>query len=69
MIIIFYKKITNNNEKIEIIYSRSAYGNDKKWTNRTKTGKFKYPCILSTPEKGIIYMYSDHKNNIWRYIT
>jgi len=57
------KNITNNNKKIEIIYSRSAYGNDKKWTSRTKTNKFKYPCILSTPEKGIRYMYSEHKNN------
>ena len=45
------------------MYSRSAYGNDKKWTNRTKTEKFKYPCVLSTPEKRIRYMYSEHKNN------
>jgi hypothetical protein len=57
------EKITNSNKKINIIYSRSAYGNDKKWTNRTKTEQFKYPCVLSTPEKGIRYMYSEHKNN------
>jgi hypothetical protein len=57
------EKITNSNEKINIIYSRSAYGNDKKWTNKTKSEKFKYPCVLTTPEKGIRYMYSEHKNN------
>jgi hypothetical protein len=56
-------KITNKTDKINIIYSRSAYGNDKKWTNRVKTDKFKYPCVLSTPKKGIRYMYSEHKNN------
>jgi len=57
------ENITNNHKKIEIIYSRSAYGNDKKWTSRNKTNKFKYPCILSTPKKGTRYMYSEHKNN------
>lgn len=56
-------KITNKNDKLNIIYSRSAYGNDKKWTSRLETPDFKYPCILSTPEKGIRYMYSNHTNN------
>jgi hypothetical protein len=56
-------KITKSDEKVNIIYSRSAYGNDKKWTSRNETDVYKYPCILSTPKKGIRYMYSDHKDN------
>ena len=42
-----------------IMYDRSAYGADKKdRMSATKDAVFKYPCIHSTPKKGIRYMYS-----------
>lgn len=57
------ENITNDANKVNIIYSRSAYGNDKKWMSRKQISKYIYPCVLSTPKKEIRYMYSEHKNN------
>jgi len=45
-------------ETCEIIQSMSAYEPRKKWMNKTKDELFKYPCIHSTPKKGVRYMYS-----------
>ena len=47
-----------SDEKCPIIYNRSNYGSDKKYTQKYKTNEFKYPCVHSTPRKGIRYMYS-----------
>jgi len=58
-----WKKIINKNDKIKILYSRSNYGNDKKWMSRELKNDYKHKCILSTPSEGIKYMYSNHKNN------
>jgi len=41
-----------NDEKCEVLYSRSIYGSDKPWMNEEKKGKFKYPCVHSTPTNG-----------------
>ena len=46
--------------RCEIIYSPSAYEARQKWMS--KTDEFKYPCIRSTPKKGIRYMYSKVKD-------
>lgn len=58
-----FSKITSNQSKVNIMYSRSAYGNDKKWMSRVKTESFKYPCVLSTPTSGLRYMYSNINTN------
>ena len=47
-------------EKCPIMYDRSLFGADKKWMSKNKTEKFKYPCIHSTPQKGVRYMWSNH---------
>jgi|SaaInlStandDraft_1057018.scaffolds.fasta_scaffold00735_19 hypothetical protein len=52
-----------SNELCPIIYDRSAYGADKKWTSKVKTDVFKYPCIHSTPKSGVRYMYSSKNDN------
>ena len=39
-----------NNSKIDIIYSRSQYATDSSWTNETKSSKFQYPLIHSSPK-------------------
>src|SRR5690606_15980395 len=38
----------NNEEKVNILYSRSAYGNDKPHMSKDQTSEFKYPCIYYT---------------------
>ena len=48
-----------DDERCNIIYSRSNYGADKKkWMSNKKTDEFKYPCIHSTPKTGPRYKFS-----------
>ena len=47
-------------ENCPIMYDRSLFGADKKWMSKNKTEEFKYPCIHSTPQKGVRYMWSNH---------
>jgi hypothetical protein len=56
----FIEKILlkNDDEKCEIIYSRSNYGTDRKWISNKKINEYKYELIHSTPQSGIRYMYS-----------
>ena len=49
-------------ERVEILYSRSAYGTDKTNTSDTKTEKFKHPVIYGQPVKGIKYVYANSKD-------
>ena len=52
-------------ERVEVLYSRSAYGHDKKHMNKIETNIFKYPCadnINSKSEIGNVY-YSDTNEN------
>src|SRR5210317_690221 len=51
-----------NEEKCIIIFDRTNYEPRKKWMSKIKTDEFKYPCIHSTPKKGIRYMYSSVNN-------
>jgi len=51
-----------NKEKCIIIFDRTNYEPRKKWMSKIKTDEFKYPCIHSTPKKGIRYMYSSVNN-------
>jgi hypothetical protein len=41
------KLISNNKDGVEVLYSRSAYGTDKKNTNSEKNDEYKYPCVYS----------------------
>ena len=57
--------ITLKNEKsLDIIYSRSAYGNDKKWMSKNKSDEHKYPCIYGMyKDLTCSYYYSSIKND------
>ena len=47
----------DNQEKVNILYSRSSYGNDKKHMSKTKQGDFIYPCVY--------YTYKDLSIQTW----
>ena len=49
----------SDEEGVPVIYSRTNYGSDKKWTQEEKTKEFKYPLIHSTPKNGPRYYYSN----------
>ena len=55
-------KLLGKKEKCEILYNRTNYGSDQKYVSETKTDKFKYPLIHSTPQNGIRYMYSSRND-------
>ena len=56
-------KISKGNKKLNIIYSRTAYGADKKWMKKKKNNEFIYPCIHTTPINNVRYMYSNNNKN------
>lgn len=41
----------DDEEKCDVIYSRSAYGADKPHTNKTKYDTFQYPCVYMMTQK------------------
>ena len=55
----FVQKLLDGETKCAMVYSPSAYEHRKKWMSHTKTDEFKYPCIHSTPQTGVRYMYSN----------
>ena len=63
-----YEKIMSmiaepNEENVEVIYSRSLYGTDKKHMSRTKTEEYKYPCVYTVNSKSeITYYYSSKQH-------
>lgn len=40
-----------NEEKVEVLYSRSAYGGDKKHMSKIQNDEFKYPCVENITTK------------------
>mgnify|MGYP003651438806 CR=1 FL=1 len=47
----------------EVIYSRSSYGSDRKYTSKEKSeGEFIHPIIHSITKKGVRYMYSNRND-------
>tara|TARA_R110000764_G_scaffold239045_1_gene337329 strand:- start:60 stop:1346 length:1287 start_codon:yes stop_codon:yes gene_type:complete len=44
-------KLTSSNDKIDMLYSRSAYASDKKWTKKIKDNEYKYPVVYSVNRK------------------
>ena len=61
----FNSIIANENErKVNLIYSRSAYGTDKKNMSNEMLGDFVYPCIYTTQKDGTINLkYSNTNQN------
>ena len=54
----------NNEERVIVIYSRSAYGTDKINTNQIKTNEFKYPCVYTVnSENQPTFFYSNTNKN------
>ena len=47
----FIDKLTSSNDKIDMLYSRSAYASDKKWTKKIKDNEYKYPVVYSVNRK------------------
>ena len=53
-----------NQEKVDILYSRSAYGTDKNNMSRPKIDDFIYPCVYTiTQREGINLFFSKTKDN------
>lgn len=50
-------------EKVEILYSRSAYGTDKENMNREETQHFKYPCMYTVPKGDIPNLFYSSVND------
>jgi hypothetical protein len=44
-------KLTLGNDKINMLYSRSDYASDKKWTKKIKDKEYKYPVVYSVNRK------------------
>ena len=58
------KLIANENEeKCQILYSRSNYGADKKWISKIETKEFKYPVVHSTPKDKPRFVWSNRNDN------
>jgi hypothetical protein len=53
----------NGEESVNVIYSRSLYGTDKKHMSKTKTEECKYPCVYTVNSKSeITYYYSSKQH-------
>jgi len=52
-----------NEEKVNILYSRSAYGNDKPHMSKEQKEEFKYPCIYYTYKDGSYKLFYSNTNN------
>jgi hypothetical protein len=53
-------------EKVEILFSRSMYGTDKKWMNQKSTDEHKYPCVYTVPKSGVPNLwYTNRKEDFF----
>jgi hypothetical protein len=59
----FKKLIAKKGEEtVKILYSRSAYGNDKPNMSKEQTEEFKYPCIYYTYKDGTSKLFYSNTN-------
>ena len=72
--LLFIEELLNKSENncFKLLYSRTQFASDKKWTNSIQNSEFKYPLIHSTPKKQIRYYYTNTlhppvRNNIPMY--
>ena len=63
----FNKLIANEkDEKVELLFSRSMYGTDKKWMNKENTGEYIYPCVYTVNRKNIpSFFYCNDKKDFF----
>ena len=61
----FYKieKLICGSIKTDIIYSRSAYGHDKKWVAKTNDQIFKYPVVYSVNRQNNLTLHYSSTNS------
>ena len=52
----------NKEERCDVIYSRTSYGNDKPHMSQEKNINNKYPCVKSITKSGINFMWSSTKS-------
>lgn len=59
------KKLLANedDEKCEVLYSRSSYGCDKQWVSKTKIDEFEHPCVYTINSKSQLKLFYSNKNN------
>lgn len=54
----------DNDDKINVIESRSAYGHNKKWVSKYETKTYKYPVVYSVNKKNeLTLQYSSIYSN------
>ena len=65
--IAFFDKLraTKHDVKCPVLFSASKYKADKSWISPLRTNFFSYPCIHSTPKKGIRFMFSSRNNGFY----
>ena len=56
------KILTTETKGIDVIYSRSDYGTDKKNMKNKKQGAFKYPVVHSINQTGLVFWYTNDKS-------
>ena len=56
------EKIICDDNKVEIIESRSAYGHDKKWVSKNKNAEYKYPVVYSVNKQDKITSHYSNTN-------
>jgi hypothetical protein len=57
-----FEKIISNENNLEIIYSRSLYGNDKRWMSKNQNDINMYPCIYGMYKDGSFSLYHSSEN-------
>uniref|UniRef100_A0A6C0H914 Helicase ATP-binding domain-containing protein n=1 Tax=viral metagenome TaxID=1070528 RepID=A0A6C0H914_9ZZZZ len=55
-------KLIDSDDKANIIASRSAYGHDKKWVNKIKDDKYKYPVVYSVNRQNKLTLHYSSTN-------
>ena len=55
------KILTSDDDGINVIYSRSFYGTDKKNMKETRTSEYKYQVVHSITQDGLTFWYSNDK--------
>ena len=50
---------TGKHATFDVIYSRSAYGTDKKWVSKIESSKFCHPVVHTITQSGLGIVYTD----------
>jgi len=61
------KMLSNDNNKLMVLYNRTSYGTDKKWMAKEMTDEFNIPCVYtirSTDEPTLFYSSKTNGNGL-----